>query len=219
MKIQAFIPDWPSNGKTHASDIVNIIRDYCPVTILNDPSDFFNHQWEKARAQFTGDVLLWWMADVSLPASFGQLYGRALETLGRSDIAWYAPDIAWTSYIYDQKDLNQVAPDIYEVPNTDSLFMFIRGDLVRAMPYIDPKISFMWGMDIIAIATARLMGLKVVRDYRFKAEHPNDTGYSIPAAGAGMSPLFDTLMPELREECAKVEADVRRLRRGPCAIF
>ena len=218
MKVQAFVPDWPG-PKQHASEIVNIVRDYCPVTVLNDPNDFFNAQWEKARAQFTGDVLLWWMADVSLPASFGQLYGRALETLEQSDVAWYAPDIAWTSYIYDQKDLNQVAPDIYEVPNTDSLLMFIRGDLVRAMPYIDPKISYMWGMDIIASATARRMGLKVVRDYRFKAEHPNCTGYSIAIASASMNPLFDTLSLELREETRRVEEDVYRLRRGPCAAF
>ncbi len=79
--------------------------------------------------------------------------------------------------------------------------MFMRGDLVRNMPYINPALSFMWGMDVTAIAAARLMGLKVVRDYRFKAGHPNSTGYSIPKAGEGMIPLFATYTREMQEEC------------------
>jgi hypothetical protein len=185
--------------------------------VLNDPNDFFNAQWEKARSQFTGDILFWCMADVTLPKNFRLMYGEGSYLMSRPDIGWWAPDIAWTSYIYDKSDLKQVEPEVYEVPNTDSLCFMIRKDVIDAMPHIDPKVSFMWGMDITAIATARLLGLKVVRDYRFKAEHPNCTGYSIPAAGAGMDPMFRSMTPQLREEASRVEADVRRLRRGPCA--
>jgi hypothetical protein len=218
MRVQAFIPNWPG-PKQHASELAAVIRDYCPTTVLNDPNDYFNAQWEKARSQFTGDILFWCMADVTLPQGFSHMFGEGRYFMSRPDTGWWAPDIDWTSYIYDKSDLSPVAPDVYEVPNTDSLCFMIRRDVVNAMPYIDPKISFMWGMDITAIATARLLGLKVVRDYRFKAQHPNDTGYSIPAAGAGMNPLFNTMSSELREACAAVEADVRRLRRGPCAAF
>lgn len=217
MKVQAFIPDWPSNGKTHAAEIVAQLKQYCPTTVLNDPNDYFNAQWEKARALFTGDILLWCMADVIPPVEFEAMYNEGIRILSRPDVGWYAPDIDWTSYIYDQKDLRHVENAVYEVPNTDSLCFMIRRDVVDAMPHINPRVSFMWGMDITAIATARLKGLKVVRDYRFKAGHPNNTGYSIPQAGHEMGALFGQMSPKLRAEVQRVEADVRRLRRGPCA--
>ncbi len=218
MKVQAFIPDWPSNGKTHAEDLVSVIEKYCPVTVLNHPTDYFNAQWAKARAAFTGDVLLWCMADVLLPGDFGQMYSEAQRILS-GNVGWYAPDIEWTSYIYHKNDLKELEPDVYEVPNTDSLCFMIRRDVVDAMPFINPTVSFMWGMDITAIATARLLGLKVVRDYRFKALHPNNTGYDIPRAGNEMIPLFNSMSAQLRDEARRVEDDVRRLRRGPCAAF
>ena len=83
------------------------------------------------------------------------------------------------------------------------------------MPYVNPDLSFMWGMDLTAIATARLLGLKVVRDYRFKASHPNSTGYNIDAAGAGMNPLFQTYPLGLQNEIISLENEVRRLRKDP----
>jgi len=216
VKVQAFIPDWPGL-KQHAAEIVNVIRDYCPTTVLNDPNDYFNAQWEKARSQFTGDVLFWCMADVTLPEDFSRMFEEGRYLMSRPDVGWWAPDIAWTSYIYDKSDLNQVESEVYEVPNTDSLCFMIRKDVIDAMPHINPAVSFMWGMDVTAIATARLLGLKVVRDYRFKAGHPNSTGYDIPRAGNEMIPMFNSMSPELRAEAQRVEADVRRLRRGPCA--
>lgn len=216
MRVQAFIPNWPG-PKQHADKIFNELTNYCPTTILNDPDDYFNAQWEKAREMFTGDVLLWVMADVTLPERFQFMFFEGLRTLARPDVGWYAPDIEWTSYIYDRADLHEVEPQIYEVPNTDSLCFMIRRDVVDAMPHIDPKVSFMWGMDITAIATARLKGLKVVRDYKFKALHPNCTGYDIPRAGNEMIPMFNAMPPRLRAAAHQVEADVRRLRRGPCA--
>jgi hypothetical protein len=218
MRVQAFIPNWPG-PKQHASELAGIIREFCPVTVLDDPNDYFNAQWEKARAAFTGDILLWAMADVQLPNKFDEMFGEGRYMLSRPDVGWYAPDIDWTSYIYDQADLAQVDRGIFEVPNTDSVLFMIRRDVIDAMPHIDPQVSFMWGMDITAIATARLMNLKVVRDYKFKAGHPNNTGYDISRAGKEMIPMFNAMSPELREEARRVEADVRRLRRGPCAAF
>jgi hypothetical protein len=222
MRVQAFIPNWPG-PKQHADQLMQIISAYCPTTILNDPNDYFNAQWARARESFTGDVLLWVMADVTLPEDFAGMYATATKVMERGDVGWYAPDIAWTSYIYDKADLRPVGGehsiynDVYEVPNTDSLYFMISRDVIDAMPHIDPKVSFMWGMDITAIATARLRGLKVVRDYKFKAHHPNSTGYDIPRAGNEMIPLFNAMAPRLRAAAHQVEADVRRLRRGPCA--
>lgn len=212
MKFEAFVPDWPG-PKQHAKEIVDIIAPHCSVTVLDDPSDYFNAQWKKAREQFTGDVLLWVMADVTLPKSFPDMFSEMGRIFSRGDIGWYAPDIAWTSYIYNVDDLKIVEFGIYEAPNTDSLCIAIRGDVVRAIPFIDPAISFMWGFDFAAIATARLMGLKSVRDYRFKASHPNSTGYDIPKASREMAALWDTLPPEHKAEIDRLLAEDNYLKK------
>jgi hypothetical protein len=212
MKFEAFIPDWPG-PKQHAKEIADIIAPHCKVTVLDDPQDYFNAQWKKAREQFTGDVLLWIMADVTLPEDFGGMFCKMQKVFDRGDIGWWAPDVAWTSYIYRQIDLKPVEYGIFEVPNTDSLCIAIRGDVVRAMPHIDPQVSFMWGMDFVAIATARLMGLKVVRDYRFKVLHPNSTGYDIPRASCEMAAVFATLPAEHRAEIERLLAEDNHLKK------
>lgn len=214
MKIQAFVPDWPG-PKQHADALVSIISQHCPVTVLNDSTDYFNAQWEKARQRLTADVLLWVMADVWPPKDFEGMMGRMGRMMQRGDIGWYAPDVAWTCYIYDQRELPKVEPDIYEVPNTDALCFAVRADVVRAMPFIDPAVSFMWGMDFAAIATAKLLGLKAVRDYRFKAEHPNSTGYDIPRASLEMEHLAQTYSPELKSAIQQLMVEANRLKRLP----
>lgn len=211
MNVQCFIPDWPG-PKQHAKQLAVQIRPYCPVTILDDPDDYFNAQFEKARQRFTGDVMLWVMADVTLPEDFGSMFQEMIRMLSRPDVGWYAPDIDWTSYIYHKHRLRQVEEGIYEVPNTDSLCIGIRRDLLDRVPHVDPKVSYMWGMDIAALATARQMGLKTVRDYRFKAKHPNHTGYEIERAGREMIPLFNSFSPQLKTEIHKLETEVRDLR-------
>jgi hypothetical protein len=214
LKIECFMPDWPG-PKQHVQQNFGTVGPFCPVTILCNPNDYFNAQWEKARQQFTGDVLLWIMADVTLPENFGELYSEMQRVMQRGDIGWYAPDAAWTSFIYDKKTLKQVEPYIYEVPNTDSLCFAIRGDVVRAMPTIDSELCFMWGMDFTAIATASLMNLKTVRDYKFKVQHPNSTGYDIDQASLGMKNLFESYPPVLRDEINRIIAIANKLKVKP----
>ena len=190
MRIEAFIPDWPSYHAIHAASHANVLSRRYPTRILDDPKDFFNAQWQKARDQFTGDVLLWVMADVTLPERFNVMLNEMERVMARGDVGWYAPDVAWTSFIYNKTELTQVEPEIYEVPNTDSLLFAVRGDVVRKMPLIDPALCFMWGMDVTAATVVRQMGLKMVRDYRFKASHPNSTAYNIDRASGEMGKLF-----------------------------
>lgn len=206
MKVEAFVPDWPG-PKQHAKEVVDIISPYCQVTIIDEPDAYFNRQWQIAREQFTGDVLLWVMADVVPPSNFGEMFSEMKRVMARGDVGWYAPDISWTCFIYNTQDLQLVEVGIYETPNTDSLCFAIRGDVVRAMPFIDPQICYMWGMDFTAISTARLMGLKTVRDYRFKASHPNSTGYDIPKASREMAALWATYSPEQRSEIDRLLAE------------
>jgi hypothetical protein len=203
MNVQAFVPDWPGE-KQHAANIVAALSRY-PVHILNDPSEYFNAQWARARSMFTGDVLLWVMADAILPANFGEMLPEMERVMATGRVGWYAPDLEWTSFIYNRSTLLEFEQGIFEVPNTDSVCFGIRGDVVRAMPHIDPKLCFMWGMDFTAILTAHLMGLKIVRDYRFKIEHPNSTGYDIEEASVGMKHLFEgnSFEPSFKVEMEK----------------
>jgi hypothetical protein len=197
MRIEAFIPDWPGE-KQHAMQIANQVARFYPTRILDDPTEYFNAQWARARKEFTGDVLLWVMADVTLPSNYPEMFYEMERVMSSERVGWYAPDVAWTAFIYEQKNLKQYEPGIFEVPNTDSLCFAIHGDVVRSMRHIDPKLCFMWGMDFTAILTAHQMGLKILRDYRFKVQHPNNTGYNIDEASFGMKKLFDSFDEEFR---------------------
>lgn len=216
MKIEAFIPDWPGYHALHAASHANVLARRYPTRILDDPADYFNAQWQKARDQFTGDILLWVMADVTLPERFNVMLNEMERVMGRGDIGWYAPDVTWTSFIFNKAELKQVENEIYEVPNTDSLLFAVRGDVVRKMPFIDPKLCFMWGMDVTAATVIRQMGLKMVRDYRFKAQHPNSTGYNIDKASGEMGKLFahyESIDPRFAGEVRQSIDDMNRLKR------
>ncbi len=204
MITQAFIPDWPG-VKQDAASIANQVARMCPTRILDDPAEYFNAQWARARRLFTGDVLIWVMADVKLPKDWRAMFGEMERLMETGKIGWCAPDVDWTSFTYDKKNLIAFEPEVYEVPNTDSVCFAIHGDVVRSMPHIDPELCFMWGMDFTAILTAHLRGLKIVRDYRFKVEHPNNTGYDIDEASKGMGRLFqgNSFDPEFKIEMKK----------------
>lgn len=219
MNVQCFIPDWPG-PKQHAADIFRQVVALAPTTILDEPTDYFNAQWEKARQKFLRnngdkDILLWIMADITLPENFNSLFTEMKRVMERGDIGWYAPNVEWTSFIYDKKDLRCVEGEIFEVPNTDSLCFAIRGDVLRKMPFINPQLCYMWGMDFTAFATARMMGLKTVRDYKFKVLHPNSTGYIIDQASVGMKYLFESYPSDFRVEVQKLIDEANRLKRLP----
>jgi hypothetical protein len=211
MRVEAFIPDWPGE-KQHAAALANQVARFYPTRILDDPDEYFNAQWSRARHEFKGDILLWVMADVTIPFDFSYLCDRMERVMGDGEVGWYAPNVDWTGFIFDKKTLVPYEPDIFEVPNTDSLCFAIRGDVVRAMPHIDPKLCFMWGMDFTAILTAHNMGYKIVRDYRFKVGHPNNTGYSIDEASLGMKKLFESFDPKFREQMEQWVAKTNNLK-------
>jgi len=74
----------------------------------------------------------------------------------------------------------------------------------------------MWGVDVVASTVVRQMGLKMVRDYRFKAQHPNDTGYDIEKASVEMGKLFahfEETDPRFAGEVRQSINDMNRLKR------
>ena len=216
MRVEAFVPDWPGD-KQHAAEIANQVARFYPTRILDNPDDYFNAQWKRARSLFTGDILLWVMADVTLPQQLSTMFKEMERVMNNGKVGWYAPDVDWTGFIFDKNTLAQYEPGIYEVPNTDSVCFAVRGDVVRNMPNIDPELCFMWGMDFTAIVTAHLMGLKTVRDYRFKVLHPNNTGYGIEEASVGMRRLFegDSFEPSFKAEMQKWIEKTNNLKRRP----
>jgi hypothetical protein len=216
MRVEAFVPDWPGE-KQNASEIANKVARLYPTRILDNPEDYFNAQWARAREEFTGDVLLWVMADVTLPGNWMEMFREMERLMETGKIGWCAPNVDWTGFIFDKNTLTSFEKDIYEVPNTDSLCFAVRGDVVRAMPHIDPELCFMWGLDFTAIVTAHLMGLKIVRDYRFKVLHPNNTGYGIEEASVGMRRLFegDSFEPHFKVEMQKWIERTNQLKRRP----
>jgi hypothetical protein len=108
-----------------------------------------------------------------------------------------------------------VENDIYEVPNTDSVVFAIRADVIKQMPLIDPQICFMWGMDVIASTVIKDMGLKMVRDYKYKVGHPNSTGYDIDKASVQMGNLWRTLEPQFKGRVEATIDDINKLKRLP----
>ena len=218
MNVQAFIPDWPGE-KQHADQVANQVARIFPTRILDNPTEYFNAQWERARSEFTGDVLLWVMADVTLPIqnNFRAMCDEMVRVMEGGKVGWYAPNVDWTGFIFNQTLLPQFEPGIYEVPNTDSLCFAIRGDVVRAMPRVDlaTGAAGMWGMDFTAILTAHNMGLRIVRDYRFKCQHPNNTGYDIETASRGMKQLFESFNPVFRAQMKEWIAKTNNMKVRP----
>jgi hypothetical protein len=216
--IQCFIPDWETPGhpgKQHAGRLYDQVSRIYPTTILNHPDDFFNAQWEKAKNLLTADWLLWIMADVDLPENYQEMFKSMERTISRGDVGWWACDVAWTGYIYDRADLAEIEPGVCEVPNTDSLLFAVRADVARLTPRIDPEVSFMWGLDFAAIVTAERMGLKTVRDYNFKAVHPNNSGYNIEAASWQMKNLFESFDPTFQNDMNRRIAWCNKIKRRP----
>jgi hypothetical protein len=55
----------------------------------------------------------------------------------------------------------------------------IRRDVLEAMPEIDPAVNkFGWGIEYVAVAAARALGRRTVRDYNFQASHPRGINYN-----------------------------------------
>ena len=187
MKVQAFIPTWPGD-KQHPEEIVQIVSPCCEVCVMDNPEHYFNDQWEEMRNKFTGDIMLWIMADVTLH-SFPEMYKEMLRLMSRDDVGIYAPNVCWTGHVYDISKLIEIEPQVCEVAMTDMLCYAVRADVLSKLPRITTR-THGWGIEIFLTALATKMGRKTVRDYRFTVDHPNSTGYCIPEAASGMEELI-----------------------------
>src|ERR1700674_159523 len=188
MKVQAFIPSWPGD-KQRPEELVKIMSPYCETIVLDNPEHYFAEQWAEMRKRFTGDIMLWVMADVTLH-DFPEMYAECVRLLSRDDVGVYAPNVCWTGHIYDISKLKEVEPRVYEVSMTDMLCYAVRSDVLNQLMPISIRCHG-WGIELMLTVIANRMGRKTVRDYRFLVDHPNDTGYSIAEASEGMTEVIE----------------------------
>jgi hypothetical protein len=213
VRIQAFIPDWPGE-KQHAKQTAALIETFCEsVTILDDPKDYFTDQWEKARSLFTGDVLLWVMADVYPPDNVRAMFGDIEFWLRpESRIGIYAPNVEWTGQQLFTYKLREIHPNVYEVPAPEMLCWALKKDVLDTMPHVDPDVNRLgWGIEYLAVAAARSINQVAVRDYNFCAMHPNSTNYGNNTAGIQYDNWLNSLDSVWRKRVDEVVEERHRV--------
>ena len=156
--------------------------------VLDNPKHYFTEQWAEMRKRFSGDVMLWVMADAYL-FDFPVIYPEMTRLLSRDDVGAYAPNVCWTGHVYDISKLIAVEPSVYEVPMPDLLCYAVKAEVLNQMPEVTIR-SHGWGIELLLSAIAKRMGKKVVRDYKSTVGHPNSTHYAIPEAAAGMEEII-----------------------------
>lgn len=147
--------------------------------IIKLPNVCYSGQWNEALRRATGDVLFVINSDVAVPdpARLMQRMESCYET--HPATAVYAPDLAWTPWVYDRSLLPGLGDDLHMVPSTDSTAWSLRTDLARQVgevPLEENRLG--WGIEILAAYLANREGGLVVRDYAVQVRHPQVTLYN-----------------------------------------
>jgi hypothetical protein len=178
MIIEAFIPDWDS-PRTRASVLLTVLEQGCKTKILDSYDVPFSVQWEEAVSKFTGDIFLWAMADTmpQEPNRVGEMFLKMRCMYDRGDIAMYAPNVDWTSQVYNTNKLRVVEPNVFEVCGTDLVFASLSRELLELLPPLGVN-THAWGYDYLMTHIAhQKLGKKVVRDYNYLIDHPQGKAY------------------------------------------
>lgn len=228
MQLHVFLFNWPGT-KQRAAELEEKIRPHAPVTVLNSDDSlierhphwhhmgndaYFTEQWNKARTLFQGEILFHLQADGWLD-DFGPVLGECERSMREQNVGVYAPDVDFTDHVFAPARLKPVSEGLYEVPQTDCTCWAVTADVLARTPSFDPAVNKLgWGIDYVNIAAARLMGRRVVRDYRFKVQHPEGRGYGKQAAALQWHATLPTLQPDLRCESFLLELERERLVRA-----
>ena len=98
---------------------------------------------------------------------------------------------------------------------TAGAFLVLKGEVlmgIRNMPELDPEVNRIgWGIDFLVAAEAKRMGRKVVRDYRFRADHPKSRGYDSQQALKQWNEFKQGLDPVLRKTMDALELEHERV--------
>lgn len=231
MRFQACIFNWVGH-EARAEALERQLAALCPVRVVNSESAaeprhphwehvgedaYFSAQWRRAVEGFDGDVLLHVQADAA-SRDFPRILERCREAMQRHGCGVYAPNVDYTPWVYERDRLARVAEDLYEVPQTDCTCWAISAGVLARVPAVDPvQNKYGWGIDFLVIATARSMGLRTVRDYRYSVDHPwRGSGYDVEAAGRQVLQMLEGLPGPLRELDAGLRREAQaRLGRQP----
>jgi hypothetical protein len=225
MRVQALIFNWPGK-KQHAAILEKLFSPHCETTVINSDDSlrlrhrhwqhigndaYFTEQWNAALDRFDADVFVHIQADV-WPERVPLMLAEAVRYIRHFGVGVYAPNVDFNAHVYDRNVLAKLDNGVYEVPATDCCFWAISGEVIRNTPRVDPRTNKLgWGIEYMVGAVSRLRGLRLVRDYRFKAGHPKFSGYGHEQASREWGALKNSLEPALRVEMESVEKERENL--------
>jgi hypothetical protein len=225
VRLQAFIFNWPGK-KQHAAQLEQMLRQHCEVFVINSDDSlrnkhphwhhignnaYFTEQWNEALKRFDGDVFLHIQADV-WPQNVGKMIAECLRCMREHNVGVYAPDLDFQPQAFSPRSLVPVEKGIYEVPLNDKSIWAIKAAVLQNTPAIDPKVNRLgWGTGFVVAAVAKRMGLRVVRDYRFRAGHIRSRGYNTQEASAQWVAWMANLDPALRETIEELTRERNRM--------
>jgi hypothetical protein len=211
--IQGFIFNWPGR-KQHAALLERMLREHCEVSVINSDDSlrkahphwhhigndaYFTAQWNEAVKRFNGDVLLHIQADI-WPQNVGKMIAQCVRCMREHAVGVYAPDMDFQPHAFSPRSLVPLEKGIYEVPVNDTSIWAIKAAVLRNTPAVDLKLCrFGWGIEFVVAAVAKRLGLRVVRDFRFRAGHIRSRGYNSQEAFTQWLAWKETLEPGLRE--------------------
>lgn len=221
MRFEAVIFNWRGH-EGRAAALEHEFSVLCPVRVINSESAaerrhphweqvgedaYFAAQWQRAIERFDGDVLFHVQADAASP-HFPQILERCRDAMQRHGAGVYAPNVNFTSWVYDRKKLRHLGDELYEVPQTDCTCWAISREVLEQVPKVDPaQNKFGWGIDFLVIGAARALGRPVLRDYRYTVAHKwRGSGYDVVAAETQVLQMLAGLPSPLRE----IDAQLRR---------
>jgi hypothetical protein len=205
MRIQAFINDWNS-PRARQLVLARHLEESAPdrdtridIQLLESYDVPFSVQWDEAVSKFTGDIFVWAMADTFPfdPTSTRRMFSTMKHAYAVCDVAMYAPNVDWTSVVYNTKKLKPIMQGVFEVPATDLVFATLDRELLERLPPLGNN-THGWAYDyLMAHIATHEMGRRraVVRDYNFLINHPQGKAYSEPEAEAQKNTWIASLSP------------------------
>lgn len=194
-RVQAFIPNWAART-CDALDVYARLRPHCPTQILGAQSVPFREQWAEALSKFTGDVMIWCMADCR-PENWNRAYPAMLKLMERGDVGVWAPHLNQPSQLNGNSI--ELVPGVFEVATTNMICIAVTRRMLDLMPNVEMHPNG-WLYDYLMTAVARRNGLKVVVDARFEARHTPGSIYDTTLAVSKMYRWLDELPDEWRSD-------------------
>lgn len=212
MKIHPFIFNWKGQYEKTLLTELQLLEIFDNVTVINSYEDYkkdswvnldkdayFAEQFVTACKMFDGDVMMHVQGDATYH-DWKSVVDSARHYYAKYKYGIYAPNVNFTSYTsrivdIDNKDLEEDI-NLRNVSTTDCTAWFISKDILKKFElnweeYL--KTKFGWGICSILGAYCKLEGKKIIRDYSYTVNHPQNTNYSKNDAGEAAKDFLNTL--------------------------